>query len=225
MKAKNIFIVRHGQSLSNASHKDGLARGAEIHRLMPDYKIPLTELGIEQSIAAGKELALFTQPWGGNWSIYNSPFLRTRQTTVNIISQLKDTDICQIREDPRLREQEWWNKCTMDDSQLKELIKFRDDFGSFFYRFADGESGADIYDRCSGFLDTLYRDFEKHLFASNVLIVTHSFTMRILLMRWFHWTFEEFEAVRSPKNCEIIRLELNSYTNKYDLKSELIKRT
>ena len=45
-------------------------------------------------------------------------------------------------------------------------------------------------------MDTLHRDFQKTDFPQNVLIVTHGLTMRLFLMRWFHWTVSEFEALR-----------------------------
>lgn len=225
MRPKNIFLIRHGQSLSNASHRDGINKGAEIHRVMPDHKIPLTELGHIQALACGDELKLYRPPYGRSFAFYVSSYLRTRETAKNILTRFDQRDIYSYREDPRLREQEWWNLCNMEDRDLMKLIVERDEFGPFYYRFADGESGADIYDRCSGFLETLYRDFQKDDYPENVAIISHGFTIRILLMRWFHWTVEQFEDLRNPKNCQIIRLELDNVTYKYELKSHLLRKS
>ena len=37
----------------------------------------------------------------------------------------------------------------------------RDEVGKFYYRFENGESGADVYDRVSLFYDTLYREMDS----------------------------------------------------------------
>lgn len=102
-------------------------------------------------------------------------------------------------------------------------MKTRDEFSTFYYRIPDGESGADVYDRVSTFLDTLHRDFEKHNYPENVLIVSHGLTIRLFLMRWFHWSVEEFENLHNPKNCQIIIME-KQIDNHYNLISELSKK-
>ncbi len=75
---------------------------------------------------------------------------------------------------------------------------YRDAYGHFFYRFAQGESGADVYDRVGGFLESLYRSFEAPDHPPNVLLVTHGLAMRLFCMRWFHWTVAEFESLSNP---------------------------
>jgi broad specificity phosphatase PhoE len=75
----------------------------------------------------------------------------------------------------------------------------------------------------STFLETLFRDFEKPEYAQNVLIVTHGFALRLFLMRWFHWSVEEFENLRNPKNCQVIVMEQES-GGRYKLVTELVKR-
>jgi hypothetical protein len=41
-------------------------------------------------------------------------------------------------------------------------------------------------------------------------------------MRWFHWTVEEFEQVKNPKNCEIIVMEKNR-NDKYQITKPIEK--
>ena len=139
-------------------------------------------------------------------AIYRSPFLRTRQTLECFLVGFNAAtgQIERVREDPRLREQEWGHMRSHGETQRIE--KERAAYGSFYYRLPDGESGADVYDRCTGVLDTLYRDFEKPHFPPNVLIVSHGLTIRLLLMRWLHWGVEEFESKRNPRNCEVFQL-------------------
>lgn len=44
---------------------------------------------------------------------------------------------------------------------MKQMKEERHGFGSFYYRFAHGESASDVFDRVSTFLDSLYRSFES----------------------------------------------------------------
>jgi broad specificity phosphatase PhoE len=104
------------------------------------------------------------------------------------------------REEPRLREQDWANLQDTADIERQEVL--RDSFGHFYYRFTHGESGADVYDRVSTFLETLHRDFEAPDAPPNVLLVSHGLTMRLFCMRWFHWSVRFFETLRNPANAE-----------------------
>ncbi len=111
-------------------------------------------------------------------------------------------------EDPRLREQEWGHLRTIEAS--KRLEKERDAFGTFYYRFKDGESGADVYDRCSALLETVYRDFRKEDFPPNCAFIGHGLTNRLLATRWLHWTPEQYEQIANPKNCELWVMSLEA---------------
>ncbi|CAE7844733.1 unnamed protein product [Symbiodinium microadriaticum] len=39
-----------------------------------------------------------------------------------------------------------------------------------------------------------------------VIVVTHGLTLRLFLMRWFHFTVEEFEISRNPPNAGYVCL-------------------
>jgi broad specificity phosphatase PhoE len=60
-------------------------------------------------------------------------------------------------EEPRLREQDFGN--LQNPSAMAVCQEERERFGSFYYRFPQGESGADVYDRVSGFMETMHRRF------------------------------------------------------------------
>ena len=85
----------------------------------------------------------------------------------------------------------------------------RQAFGRFFYRFPDGESGADVYDRMTIFEDHMVRDIDIGRFSgsTNMVLCTHGLTLRIFLMRWFHWTVAEYERITNPANSVPIILE------------------
>lgn len=194
MKPKRIILVRHGESVGNAD---------PVHyETVQDWSVSLTPLGREQAFGAGREIREVI----GSESVYAylSPWYRTRETFEAIAEALGDRVIRSI-EDPRLREQEFGHLRPMTDNEV--IKKERIMFGTFYYRIPDGESGADVYDRISTFLETLHRDFEKENYPDNTLIVTHGVALRIFLMRWFHWTVEEYEIIRNPVNGAVVIME------------------
>ncbi|MEA1989184.1 MAG: phosphoglycerate mutase family protein [Pseudomonadota bacterium] len=210
MKPKRIILVRHGQSEGN---EDSLN-----YETIPDYALNLTPKGQEQAIGAGKEILSIIGD--GNIQAYISPYYRTRQTYNGIKSVLEDR-ISGCHEDPRIREQDWGHLRHPDDSRL--LVQERNQYSLFYYRMKDGESGADVYDRVSVFFETLYRDFKKDDYPENTFLVTHGMTLRIFLMRWLHWTVEEYESLENPHNCQVLVMEMSD-EGKYKLITPLKKR-
>ena len=211
MKPKKIFLIRHGQSEGNLNHM--------VYGEKPDYKLLLTDLGQEQALQAGKNLIQLIEP-NSNLMFYVSPLWRTRQTFEGVLESFNPVSYI-WREDPRIREQEWGH--LRDAAECDLVEKEREKFGTFYYRIPDGESCADVYDRVSDFFNTLHRDFEKTDFPENCVIITHGTAIRCILMRWFHWTVEQFESTANPKNCEIFQMNLNP-NGKYDLITPLVKK-
>lgn len=210
MKPNRIILVRHGESIGNLACMN--------YETIPDYALDLTEDGRVQALAAGNEINAIIQTESVH--AYISPYARTRQTFEGIQSIMGENIVKSI-EDPRLREQDWGHLRHPDVN--KEIVQERDSFGTFFYRIKDGESGADVFDRISTFLETLHRDFKKADYPQNCLIVTHGLTLRLFLMRWFHWSVEEFETLHNPKNCQVVVLNKGD-DDKYQLGIGLTKR-
>lgn len=210
MKPKRIILVRHGQSEGNADKKQ--------FETIPDYALNLTSEGVEQAKRAGLEIKnIIAQE---TIQVYISPFYRTRQTYQHIQESI-EANVVKVFEDPRIREQDWGHLRPNDINA--EIIEERNNFSTFYFRIPDGESGADVFDRVSTFLETLHRDFDKPDSPQNVLIVTHGMTLRLFLMRWFHWTVEEFENIRNPQNCQVVVMEQGTNRH-YSLISELTRR-
>lgn len=210
MRPKRIILIRHGRSEANA---DGAVRGT-----IPDFALNLTDEGIEQARRASRKIREIVG--SGTIRAYISPYYRTRQTFQYLQESLMD-NIVRTYEDPRIREQDWGH---LRDVEANEEIEHqRNTYSTFYYRIPDGESGADVFDRVSSFLDTLHRDFESPNYAENALIVTHGLTLRLFLMRWFHWSVEEYEKLKNPENCQIVVLVKNA-SDRYDLVSELKRR-
>lgn len=204
------MLVRHGESEGNADRAH--------YETTPDYALNLTVQGHAQAVQAGTQIKNLI----GTESLfcYLSPYYRTRQTWAGIASQIEG-HIFRAFEDPRLRELDWGHLRHPDDNQV--IINARKKFSTFYYRIPDGESGADVYDRVSSFLESLFRDFRADNYPANTLIVTHGLTLRLFLMRWFHWSVEEFESLESPDNCQIVVMEQTTEGH-YRLTAGLAKR-
>ena len=215
MKPSRIYIVRHGQSEGNVDKS--------VYSTKPDYAVNLTEKGVGQAIEVGSKIYhdICVDADLSMWPpvyFYVSPYYRTRQTFIQMSSffpnHLK-------REDPRIRESEWVGSLAdYTDSSGEE----RDKYSHFYYRFGNGgESGSDVYNRMSSFIDSMFRDFEKPNFPDNVIIVSHGFAMRVFLMKWFHYTVEEFEMLKNPGNCQYYKL-VKGENDKYSLDKEPERR-
>ncbi len=62
-----------------------------------------------------------------------------------------------------------------------------------------------MYDRITIFEDHLVRDINAGRFSSktNLVLITHGLALRIFLMRWLHWTVDQFLEVYNPPNAEV----------------------
>ncbi|MFD6425613.1 histidine phosphatase family protein [Streptomyces sp. NPDC060198] len=186
-RPQRIVLVRHGESEGNVDDT--------VYEREPDHALRLTHTGLQQAETAGLRLReVFGEE---RVSVYVSPYRRTHETFRALGLDLTRV---RVREEPRLREQDWGNWQDPDDVRLQKAN--RDAYGHFFYRFAQGESGADVYDRVGAFLESLHRSFQDPDHPPNVLLVTHGLTMRLFCMRWLHWSVAEFESLSNPGNGE-----------------------
>lgn len=210
MKPRRIILIRHGESEGNVDRI--------VYNSKPDYALLLSQKGMQQAAEAGKKLHKLVKEESIHF--YISPLFRTVQTFRQIAKAFPENQY-KWQEEPRLREQEWGHLRTLE--QCKTVDKERDEYGTFYYRIPDGESAADVYDRVSDVFNTLFRDFEKSSFPQNAVMVTHGMTIRLFLMRWFHYTVAEFEQLANPNNCDIVVMELQE-NGKYKLITPLHHR-
>merc|ERR1712032_1553842 len=109
----------------------------------------------------------------------------------------------EIKEDAYIREQDFGN---FDKPDAKEFHKTKKKFGKFYYRFPEGESPADVYNRAGLFLDSLYRRWESK-YVPSVVIVTHELFILVFLMRLFRFPIKDYYAFDDLGNGELIVLE------------------
>jgi broad specificity phosphatase PhoE len=202
----HIFLIRHGESVSNAG-ENYVAR-------IPDHLVPLTENGIRQARESGEWLAEYCRNKGVDLSrarIWRSPFLRTRQTADEFNRALGITD---IREDITLTEQQFglfdsvpeedWGR--LHPAEYAEFKRQLSNYGKFYARLPLGESPFDVAVRVHQFIGTIHRDYDKHG-VDTLFIFTHGTTLRTFLLRWFHYSPEWYHEERNPKHCWIREIE------------------
>ncbi|KAJ8772028.1 hypothetical protein K2173_027205 [Erythroxylum novogranatense] len=206
---KRIILVRHGESQGNLD--------TAAYTTIPDNKIPLTPLGLAQAREAGAQLLNLASENGTcakNWRVYFyvSPYERTRSTLREIGRSFERERIVGVREECRVREQDFGN--FQVEERMRVIKRTRERFGRFFYRFPEGESAADVFDRVSNFLESLWRDIDMNRLHQdpshdvNLIIISHGLTCRVFLMKWFKWTVEQFEHLNNLGNCEIRVMQL-----------------
>jgi broad specificity phosphatase PhoE len=210
-RPRRIILLRHGESQGN--------QDTTIYSTVPDHAIGLTDHGRQQALQCGQELRKLIGD-DGKLICFVSPFRRSKETCDLICQAFPSENIVKVREDPRIREQEWGN--FQDLARRAETVAEREKIGRFFYRFKEGESGADVYDRVGSFMDSLFREMETcSMPESNVLIVSHGLFMRLFLMRFYRWSVEKFHTLENFDNCGYCILERSPEDGSYILKTEL----
>ncbi|CAK9225334.1 unnamed protein product [Sphagnum troendelagicum] len=208
-RPQRIILVRHGQSEGN------IDEGA--YTIIPDSKIALTEVGWKQAVLCGKKIRkIIENDDVDDWQVYFyvSPYRRTLQTLRGIGMAFERERIAGVREEPRLREQDFGNFQNRERMQSQKAARIR--YGRFFYRFPNGESVADVYDRITGFRETLRADIDVGRFqrpevcskSMNLIIVSHGLALRVFLMRWYKWTVEQFEGLHNFGNTGMLVMQL-----------------
>jgi broad specificity phosphatase PhoE len=98
-------------------------------------------------------------------------------------------------------------------------------FGTFYYRFPNGESGADVYDRMCTFMASLHRELLDEKAAENFVIVSHGITIRMFLMRYYRLTVDEYERLWNPENTQFVVLERRPNSMKYFGVSKVVRNS
>ncbi|KAF6071204.1 Histidine phosphatase (branch 1) family protein [Candida albicans] len=207
-KPKYILIVRHGESEGNCDKS--------VNRYTPNHLVQLTDNGHCQALQAGQRNPK-------SMMFITSPYLRTRQTCNNIIEGIKNVPGVEykVREEPRMREQDFGNFQPSSD-EMELIWKERAQYGHFFYRIPHGESAADVYDRVASFMESLFRQFRSDDFPNILVLVSHGIWSRVFIMKWFKWSYEEFESLKNVPHCKYLVMKKDDETQKYHLKTRLL---
>lgn len=216
-----ILLVRHGESEGNCDKT--------VNQTTPNHKVCLTEEGHSQARLAGLVLKDFlsqlpeSEANAKSVLFYTSPYLRARQTCQNLIDGIKDVPgvAYRVSEEARMREQDFGNFQSTPE-ETEQIWEQRAHYGHFFYRIPHGESAADVYDRIASFNETLFRQFLDDRFPNVLVLVTHGIWARVFLMKWFRWSYEEFESLRNIPHCQFLVMKRGP-DHRYKLKTPLRK--
>jgi broad specificity phosphatase PhoE len=204
----DLVFIRHGQSEANMIHD--LERKSTIHDNhtdvydRPDWMQRLSELGVEQAVAAGEWLRKnFIDPTEFD-RCYGSTFLRTRETALYV-----GGESCDWHLDDRLKERDWGLYGATPREKREALFPNthkNHSINKWYARMDGGESLADnVLMRARDFCGSLHRDMDKR----RVLVVSHGefiLTMRYLLERMMpeEWMEMEGDVAQDIKNCTIL---------------------
>ena len=206
-----IFLVRHGESITNVDHSVFLTTA--------DHAVTLSPKGHQQATAAGKFLSSYISelPIGASTSkfrLWCSPYKRTRETAKGILSEIHESIAIDRREHVNLCEQQFGLFDGIADDDLPKLYpnehahyqKQVDHEGKFWARMPLGESRFDVSVRVHQAFGTFHRDAEKHG-IENIIVVCHGVTLRAFVMQWLHLSPEWFDEQKNPGNCWIRLIE------------------
>ncbi|GMJ06255.1 hypothetical protein HRI_004294700 [Hibiscus trionum] len=216
-RPRRIILVRHGQSEGNVDES--------VYTRVADPKIDLTEKGKAEAEKCGWRIREMIEKDGADdWKVYFyvSPYKRTLETLRHLGRAFERSSISGMREEPRIREQDFGNFQDREKMRADKALRLR--YGRFFYRFPNGESAADVYDRITGFRETLKADIDIGRFQPpgerspnmNLIIVSHGLALRVFLMRWYKWTVEQFEGLNNMGNGNTIVMQ-KGYGGRYSL--------
>lgn len=143
---KRIILVRHGESAGNLD--------TSAYTNIPDHQIPLTPAGLAHARLAGANLRhlISRSSSSSHWRLYFyvSPYVRARSTLREIGRSFSRRRVIGVREECRVREQDFGN--FQVEEGMKVIKETRARYGRFFYRFPEGESAADVFDRVSSYV-------------------------------------------------------------------------
>lgn len=192
-----IVLVRHGQSEANVDRS--------ITQHVPDHELHLTIKGRQQAGTAGKKLEKLLGKDLAKVAFIVSPYVRTRETLNGMLWEWpQNRQETRVITDVRVREQEFGN---FDRDDMVKLHTEKKKFGPFYYRFPDGESPADCFDRAAMFLDNLLNVWDTTLHTC--VVVSHGMMISVMLMVLLGSPVEDFDHLIPIQNCEFVVLEGN----------------
>ena len=196
MKKSRIIICRHAESIEDVDNS--------IYDVLSDLEIPLTEKGVQQAQNFGSILAQLLRD-SLCVQFYTSPGVRNVQTLKVILSKLPDNVDVQIEVEPLIVKQDW-GKITAENRPGIEADRYK--IGVLRYTFPTGESASSMIGRLTTFRDKMFalqRETNK-----DIVVFSHGFEFRVLLMIILGWGEELFESFGNLKNCEYRILTRNS---------------
>lgn len=207
---RNLFLVRHGESIGN-SHGDD-------YRALPDSKLYLTQKGVNQIHSTGKFLMNFIQDNEIDMKyskMFVSPYTRTRQTAEVLNDHLRIKD---VTVDDLLSEMQFGLYYNLE-YYSQDFASFEEHYnldkrinGDFYSRCPGGESAFDCYIRQRMFADVLEKAFHDNKF-NTIVIVGHGIALTLLRKALFNYDADWFNFKLLPDNGSIQHITYNTLSH------------
>lgn len=206
-----LWVARHGQSAGNVARDAAEAAGhAWIDVEFRDIDTPLSDLGVQQSLALGQ--------WFGKLPanerpqvVLCSPYVRARETARLLMGQagLRNGHEVRLRVDERLREKEFGllDRLTRHGIQQKypELHAQRTHVGKFYFRPPGGESWCDVILRLRSLTEMMAREHG----GERVLVVAHQVIVNC--MRYLIENLDEAKILAIDKGGDVPNCAVTAY--------------
>lgn len=206
-----LWIARHGQSAGNVARDAAEAAGhVWIDVEFRDIDTPLSELGVEQSVALGhwfRELPPEHKPQ----VVLSSPYVRARETARLVMDAagLQPGRDVRLRLDERLREKEFGvlDRLTKHGIQQRfpDLHEQRTHVGKFYFRPPGGESWCDVILRLRSLTEMVTREHG----GQRVLIVAHQVIVNC--MRYLIENLDEAQILSIDRMGDVPNCAVTSY--------------
>jgi broad specificity phosphatase PhoE len=217
MGARQLLLVRHGESMGNAAATQAELTGAETIEIgMRDADVPLTPTGEDQAAAIGSWLAGLPAS-DRPTRVWSSPYVRAL-TTARLAVEESALPL-QISVDERLRDRELGITDLLTRRGLEARLPFEAErrrwLGKFYYRPPGGESWADMVLRARSML----ADIDLLADGQHVMIVCHD--AMVLVIRYICEALSEAEILEISQhnpvaNASLTRLSRDETTGLWE---------
>lgn len=176
MAVRELWLVRHGESIGNVAATAAEIEGLEVIPLdLRDADVPLSDTGREQAEALGEWLEDHRAAIDTYWS---SPYLRARETLA--VALAASGGDATVFVDERLRDRELGILDLLTRvgvaRRFPDEMARRKHLGKFYHRPPGGESWADVALRLRSFLREALQGP-----GESVMIVAHDAVVMLLL--------------------------------------------
>ncbi len=208
MKRPRIIICRHAESLEEVDNN--------VYDVLSDLEIPLTEKGAGQAHNFGAVLAQLLKG-SGYVRFYTSPGVRNVQTLKIVLPQLGNGTNINVEVEPLIVKQNWG---TITAENRPGIEAERYEAGVLRYTFPTGESAESMISRLTIFKEKIF-GIQRDV-GHDVVVFSHGFEFRVLLMIIMGWDEELFESFGNLGNCDYRILTMQE-GGEYELNKPLQK--
>lgn len=161
-----LFLIRHGESEANVNN--------DVYYNTPDFKINLTQRGIEQAKCVGQKLSKELDTSSFTLMIH-SPFHRAKMTAHYLNEYVNLT----MKECPLIYEQLYKPSFASFKEEYTSYSEEALDFSKYWYKEGGMESINDCYQRAVQFYMLLKTGYYKHV--QQLVVVSHGTFLRCLI--------------------------------------------